>query len=146
MVDCDGNFINGFIERKSGGRMEGMISIEGIDLSPISAVMFKKENKNYLWIKRKDILEYDWERQCYKTRRREPYFEAYLEKMVNDNVVAYKGEFPFMMFRFSIVGIWDKVVGRDANRMNFFIERLPMDRQDIINGIYERRKNEQRRG
>lgn len=144
MVDCDGNYINGYIERKSGGRMEGVISIEGIDLSPITAVMFKKDGVNYLWLRRKDMLEYDDKQQVYITRKREPQWEAYLEKQLQDGTVAYKGEFPFMRFKFSIVGVWDKVIGRETSRMNFFVERLPMARQDIINGIYERRRNEQR--
>lgn len=135
MMGSNNDYINGYLERKSGGRYEGELHIEGIDLSPITGVLFKQEGKNYLWLRRKDMLEYDIEQQRYITRKREPRWEAYLEKQVGDDAVAYKGEFPFMCLRFSITGLWDAVVGRERSRLNFYVERLPMERQDIINGI-----------
>lgn len=135
MIDSNGEYINGYIERKSNGAFEGKVSIEGIDLSPIAAVMFEDDGKNYLWLKRKDMLVYDAEQQRYLTRKREPQWEAYLEKQMQNNTVEYKGEFFFMCLRFSIVGVWDKILGKDKSRMNFFIERFPMSQQNIINGI-----------
>jgi hypothetical protein len=135
MIDSNGEYINGYIERKSNGAFEGKVSIEGIDLSPIAAVMFEDDGKNYLWLKRKDMLVYDAEQQRYLTRKREPQWEAYLEKQMQNNTVEYKGEFFFMCLRFSIVGVWDRILGKDKSRMNFFIERLPMSQQNIINGI-----------
>lgn len=138
MTNTKGEYINGYLERKSGGKYEGEISIEGISLSPIVGVMFKQDGKNYLWLRRKDMLVYNSEEQRYIKKKREPRWEAYLEKQMKDDVVAYKGEFPFLRFRFSIVGVWDSVIGRDKNRINFFVERLPMERQDIIHGINKR--------
>lgn len=135
MIDSNGEYINGYIERKSNGAFEGKVSIEGIDLSPIAAVMFEDDGKNYLWLKRKDMLVYDAEQQRYLTRKREPQWEAYLEKQMQNNTVEYKGEFFFMCLRFSIVGVWDRILGKDKSRMNFFIERFPMSQQNIINGI-----------
>lgn len=135
MIDGNGEYINGYIERKGNGAFEGKISIEGIDLSPIAAVMFEDDGKNYLWLKRKDMLVYDAEQQRYLTRKREPQWEAYLEKQMQNNTVEYKGEFFFMCLRFSIVGVWDRILGKDKSRMNFFIERFPMSQQNIINGI-----------
>lgn len=140
MKNTKGEYINGYLERKSGGKYEGEISIEGISLSPIVGVMFKQDGKNYLWLRRKDMLVYNSEEQRYIKKKREPRWEAYLEKQMKDDVVAYNGEFPFLRFRFSIVGVWDNVLGRDKNRINFFVERLPMERQDIIHGI--NKKNE----
>jgi hypothetical protein len=55
--------------------------------------------------------------------------------------VAYKGEFAFMRFRFSITGVWDKVLGKDKQRLNLFVERLPLPEQTIINSINEAKKN-----
>lgn len=132
MLNGNGEYINGYLERKSGGRYEGEIFVEGINLSPIQGVMFKQNDKNYLWLRRKDMLVYNADAQRYDTRKREPRWEAYLEKQVDGDVVAFKGEFPFMRLRFSIVGVWDYVLGRDKSRINFFIERLPMERQDLI--------------
>ena len=128
----NGEYINGYLERKSGGRYEGEMSIEGITLSPIVGVMFVQDDKNYLWLRRKDMLVYNPDEQRYIPRKREPRWEAYLEKQVDGNTVAYKGEFPFMRFRFSIEGVWDSVVGRDKNRINFFVERLPIEKQDLL--------------
>lgn len=139
MVSSNGQYINGYLERKVGGKYEGEISIEGISLSPISGVSFKQDGKMYLWLKRKDMLVYDPMTQSYSTRKKEPRWEAYLEKQMEGQTVAYKGEFLFMRFRFSIVGVWDSVLGKEKTRMNFFVERLPMDRQDIINGINQRK-------
>lgn len=138
MTGNNGEYINGYLERGAGGNYEGRISVEGIDLSPITGVMFKQDSKSYLWLRRKDILEYDYDQQRYISRKREPRWEAYLEKQMDGNVVAFKGEFLFMRFRFSITGVWDGVFGKDKSRINFFIDRVPMDRQDIIQGLSKR--------
>ncbi len=131
---------NGFIE-SGGDGYEGEISVEGINLSPIVGVMFKQEGSVYLWLKRKDMLVYNANEQRYTSRKKEPRWEAYLKKQMMDNTVAFKGEFVFMRFRFSIVGVWDKVFGHSKKRINFFVDRLPMDKQNIIQGI-RRRNNE----
>lgn len=138
MTGNNGEYINGYLERSAGGNYEGRISVEGIDLSPITGVMFKQDNKSYLWLRRKDILEYDYDQQRYISRKREPRWEAYLEKQMDGNVVAFKGEFLLMRFRFSITGVWDGVFGKDKSRINFFVDRVPMDRQDIIQGLSKR--------
>lgn len=138
MTGNNGEYINGYLERSVGGNYEGRISVEGIDLSPITGVMFKQDSKSYLWLRRKDILEYDYDQQRYISRKREPRWEAYLEKQMDGNVVAFKGEFLLMRFRFSITGVWDGVFGKDKSRINFFIDRVPMDRQDIIQGLSKR--------
>lgn len=132
-------YINGYVERKRDGRHEGSITVHGIDLSPIEATFFKDDGESYLWLKRKPIMEYDMESQSYTTRKRKPTFEAYLRKTVDDNVVAYKGVFMFMRFKFSIVGVWDNVLGREENRLNLFVERLPMEKQTILKDINGRR-------
>lgn len=134
----DNGYMNGFLERKSGGRYEGKLSIEGIDLSPIEGVYFQDGGKQYLWIKRKPLIEYDYESQTYKKRPREPRWETYLEKQVENNSVAYKGEFHLLHFRFSIVGTWDMVLGKDKQRLNLYVERMPMKEQTIIKNISER--------
>lgn len=140
MTNTNGEYINGYIERKSGGGYDGVLKIDSIDISPITAVAFKDEGKTYLWLKRKDMLVYDENTQQYLSRKREPRWEAYLEKQMDGSTIAYKGEFHFLMFKYEIVGIWDSVLGKEKSRMNFFVERLPMEKQDIINGINKRRK------
>lgn len=137
----DFSYINGQIERKQEGRYEGAVRIEGIDLTPVEATFFKDDNgDSYLWLKRKPIMEYDFESQTYTTRQRKPSFEAYLKKQINDSVVAYKGEFMFMRFKFSIVGIWDVVLGKENQRLNLFVERLPLSQQTILNDINQRKR------
>lgn len=140
-----GEYINGYIERNAGGEYLGEVKIEGIDLSPIIAQYFKQDGENYLWIRRKPLLEYDADTQKYTKREREPQFEAYLKKQLEDKTFAYVGEFIFMRFRFKIVGIWDTILGLDKKRLNLFIDRLPMSEQTIINGINERKKHENRK-
>jgi hypothetical protein len=135
------DYINGYIERQNGGTYEGRINIDGISLPAIIGVYFKDNGENYLWIKRKKVLEYDFESQTYKEREAKPQFEAYLKKQIDGNVVAYKGEFAFMRFKFSITGVWDKVLGKDKQRLNLFVERLPLAQQTIINSINQSRKN-----
>lgn len=140
----DNGYINGFIERNLNGTYTGQMFIEGINISPINGVYFKQDGENYLWLKRNKILEYNDTTMSYKERDAKPAWEAYLKKEVNNSAVAYKGEFMFMRFRFSIVGIWDKVLGTDKNhRLNLFVERLGIDKQNIINTINERKRNEQ---
>ena len=134
------DYINGYIERKVEGRCEGIISIDNVNLSPIEGTYFEQDGDKYLWLKRKPIMEYDFETQSYKTRHREPRWECYLKKDID----TYRGEFAFLRFRYSIVGIWDKVIGLDKGRMNFFVERLPMNEQTILNGINERKRNAKR--
>ena len=133
MMELD--YVSGYIERNKEGKYDGLLKVEGIDLSPIQAIMFNEGGKTYLWIKRKDVLEYDFETTRYIRRKREPRFEAYLEKIIDGNAVAYKGEFLFLRFRFSIVGVWDTVDGFDKGRLNLYVERLPQERQEIINAL-----------
>lgn len=137
---------DGYIERKNGGGYGGEIIIEGINLSPIDAVYFKDNGDNFLWLKRKSCLVYDFESQSYKTHELEPRWECYLKKEVDGDAVAYKGEFTFMRMKFSIKGVWDVVFGMDAkHRLNLFIERLPMNQQTIINGINEKKRENAKR-
>lgn len=138
----NGEYTNGYIERKAGGEYIGEIKVEGVNLSPIIGQYFKQDGENYLWLHRKPLLEYDMQTQKYNKREREPRFEVYLKKQANNDSFAYIGEFLFMRFKFKIVGVWDSIVGLDKKRLNFFIDRLPMSEQTIINGINERKKNE----
>lgn len=135
-------YTNGHIERKKDGRYEGEVNVEGIDLSPIVGTLFKKDTDTYLWLRRKDLLIYDDKTEKYVNRKREPRWEAYLKKQVDGNVIAYLGEFAFMHFKFSIKGVWDSVLGHSNSRMNFYVERLPMSKQTIINNINERKRKE----
>lgn len=133
-------YINGFVERKDGGRYEGNLTIDGVSLSPVEAVYFKDNGITYLWLKRKPILEYDSKTMKYTQRKREPQWEAYLQQQ--KGVVAYKGEFFFLRFKYSIIGIWDSVLGKEKQRLNLFVEKLPMSQQTIINKINERNSND----
>lgn len=143
---CNDDYINGFLERVGEGLYSGRLVIQGIDISPITGQYFIQDNNNYLWLKRKRILEYDEKTMTYKERESEPRFEAYLKKQVNMGAVAYKGEFVFMRFKFEITGIWDRVLGTDIkHRLNLYVDRLPTAKQSIINGIKERKRNEQDR-
>jgi hypothetical protein len=136
------DYINGYIQRSQGGSYDGKITIEGILLPAISAVFFKDNGENYLWLKRKRVLEYNFESQTYKEREARPQWECYLLKQLDGNTVAYKGEFAFLKFRYSIIGVWDKILGNDKQRLNLFVERLPMTEQTIINANNERKRNE----
>lgn len=141
MIEYYGDYINGYLERKQGGRYEGKITIEGINLSPIVGQYFKKDGKTYLWLKRKKLLEYNEATQTYNERERTPQWEAYLEKQLNDDTVVFKGEFLFLRFRFSIQGVWDKILGNEKQqRLNLFVERFPNAQQTIINEINERKQ------
>ena len=133
------DYINGYIQRSQGGSYDGKITIEGILLPAISAVFFKDDGENYLWLKRKNVLDYDHESQTYKEREAKPKWEAYLKKQLDGDTVAYKGEFFFMHFKYSIIGVWDKVLGNDKQRLNLFVERLPLSQQTIINSINEQK-------
>ena len=141
----DYGFTNGYIERRAGGRYEGGVSVQGIDLSPVEATFFNDGGDSYLWLKRKPVMEYDFESRSYITRQRRPSFEAYLKKQVDDGVVAYRGEFMFMRFRFSIVGVWDSVLGSDDKRLNLYVERLPASQQTILNDINRRKRDGDKR-
>lgn len=136
------DYVNGYVERTNDGKYTGCVTIEGIRLAPIEGVYFQKDNSTYLWLKRKRVLEYDDSTMSYSEREASPRWEAYMKKQAADNVVAYKGEFSFMRFRFSITGVWDRVLGTDSqHRLNLYVERLPSSEQTIINGINERKRN-----
>lgn len=138
------DYINGYIQRSQGGSYDGKITIEGILLPAISAVFFKDNGDNYLWLKRKNVLDYDNESHTYKEREATPPWEAYLRKQIDNDTVAYKGEFYFLRFKYSIVGVWDSILGKDKQRLNLFVERLPMQQQTIVNGINKRKQDERK--
>lgn len=138
----ESDYINGYIQRTKSGSYEGRVVIDGISLPEITAVYFKENSESYLWLKRKKVLDYDFDTQSYKEREAEPRWEAYLKKQLEGNTVAYKGEFMFLRFKYSIIGVWDKILGNDKQRLNLFIERLPMSEQTIINSNNERKRKE----
>lgn len=134
----DYDYVNGHVERKQGGRYEGNLTIDGVNISPIVGVYFDKDGSKYLWLKRKKIKEYDFNTHTYKEREARPFWEVYLKKeMGSDSIIAYRGEFIFLHFKYSIIGIWDKILGKEKQRLNLFVERLPMAQQTIINSINE---------
>lgn len=129
----ENTYANGYLERKTNGGYEGEISIEGVDLSPIVGIFFKEKGKQYLWLKRKKIVDYDHKQGIFVSRSPSPYWETYLG--TNSNQMSrYKGEFFFFHVKFNIYGIWDGI-DKKRNRMNFFIDRVPMSEQTIINNI-----------
>lgn len=135
-------YVNGHIERKRNGLYEGSVTIEGIELQGgITAVFFQENGENYLWLRRKRVLEYDDVHEIFKERDAKPQWEAYLKKQMDNDVVAYKGDFIFMRFKYSIVGVWDRILGKDNQRLNLYIERLPMAQQSIINNIRDNNTN-----
>lgn len=137
------NYVSdGFIQRKNGESFQGTLTIEGVNISPIEASFFSRNGTNYLWIKRKPILEYDNETKEYNKRERKPKWEAYLEKKVEDNTVKYVGSFYFLRLRYKIVGTWDNVFGIEKTRLNLYVDRYPIEKQIIINKAIER-NNEQ---
>lgn len=138
------DYVNGYIQRMRDGSYKGAITIDGVTLEGnIDGTYFKQDGKSYLWLRRSPMMEYDFDSQSYKTRKREPQWEAYLEKQSDNGTISYKGEFTFLRFKYSIVGIWDRVLGTDkTHRLNLFVERLPMNSQTIVNNINERKRKE----
>lgn len=137
------DYINGYIERKKNGLYSGAISIDGIDLGDIDCSFLQENGKKYLWLKRHPILEYDDETLSYKKRNRRPMWEVYMEKQYDNGIVAYRGEFTFFRFKYAIVGIWEKTYGGPSQqKMNLYVDRLPMSKQTIINRINDRKRNE----
>ena len=132
----------GYIERGQNGRYGGKVNIEGVVLDGVVGVYFKKDGDSYLWLRRDKVLEYDDKTMTYKEREARPQWEAYLKKQLEDDTVAYKGEFNFLRFRFSIVGVWDRILGNDKRqRLNLYVERLPTSHQNIINAINKAKQN-----
>ena len=140
----DNGYVNGFLERKSNGEYQGNLTIDGVNISPIIGQYFKQDNEVYLWLRRKNILEYDDISMSYNEKDVQPRWECYLKKQVDKNMIAYKGTFFFMRFSFEIIGIWDRVLGNDKHhRLNLYVDRLPMAQQSIINNINKRKRDEQ---
>lgn len=133
------DFIDGYVEKDQDGTYGGKIKIDGVDLSPICASLFKENGVPYLWLRRKPIMDYDAASSSYKTRAREPQWESYLKK---DGVSGmYKGVFVFLRFKYSITGIWDSSFGMDSQqRLNLFVERLPISEQTILQSINQRKR------
>lgn len=144
MVEYD-DFQDGYLERCPDGTYKGRISVDGVNIPSIIGHYFSKDGDVYLWLRRSRILEYDDREMVYKERNAQPRFEAYLKKMVEENAVAFKGVFAFLRFRYSVTGVWDRVLGSDRRRrLNLYVEKLPDNEQTIINGIKERKRNENR--
>lgn len=142
MSDYDG-YVNGHIERDSYGNYTGMLTVEGINLSPLEGQYFKKDGDMYLYMKRKPIMEYDYDLGKYNQRERRPQVQIYMKKQVGgDGVVAYKGDFMFMRFKFIITGVWDAILGKERNRLNLFVERAPRNEQTLLQSIVERKKRQ----
>ena len=134
----ENGYTNGYIERRQGGRYDGRLTIEGVDISPIDAMFFRDKEKqsDYLWLKRKPMLDYDDQQHKYVQRQRKPIWEAYLKKS-KDGSIAYRGTFAFLRFRYEIYAQWDRDITQDDKfkRLNLYVERLPMNEQTIINQI-----------
>lgn len=131
---------NGFLQRHNG-EIVGELIIDDVNLSPIEGKLFvnPKDAKQYLWIKRKQIIEYDDKTHSYIKREREPRWQVYMQK-VESNSTPYVGEFTFLHFKYKIEAVWDLTdYGKSKKRINLYIERLPYEKQTIINEISKRR-------
>ena len=135
-----GDVVNGFVERKADGSFAGKITIDGVLLPSITASYFEKDGQTYVWLRRTDVMDYDFDTGKYVRRKAEPQWESYLKKQNEGQTVAFTGEFVFMKFVYSICGIWDRILGTDKNRLNLFVERKPMSEQRILLGINKKRK------
>lgn len=86
-------------------------------------------------------MEFNYAEQRYITRERRPQVPIYMKKQVDsDGVVAFKGDFMFMRFKFNIVGVWDAILGKETNRLNLYVERAPRNEQTLLQSINERNK------
>lgn len=126
----------GYIEIVKG-ECVGELSIDGVDISPITGYYFKYQGTSWLWVKRKRILEYSFETNEYKSKSPTPMFEVYMQKETKkQSTIAYKGTFIFFKFKYKIFGIWDtNEKNKKKQRLNLYVERLPMEEQNIINNI-----------
>lgn len=132
----------GYIERSRGGYV-GELNIDGVDISPISAVYFKDNGTHWLWLKRKKIMEYSFETGEYTARAPSPAFEAYLVKAKsNQKEYAYKGDFVFFRFKYTIFGVWDEMM-KKTDRLNLYIERKPIEEQNILKRLNAIKNGEQ---
>ena len=122
----------GYIELTSGVYV-GELSIDGVNISPIVGYFFKDKGTQWLWIKRKRILEYDIESGQYLTKNPTPQFEAYLKKQGIGKNVAYQGNFVFFKFKYTMSALWD--TNGKKTKLNLCVERLPMKEQNILNTI-----------
>lgn len=129
--------VNGFLKRNRDKKHEGSLNIDGVDISPIEGMYFVQNNKQYLWLKRKPMLVYDEKTMSYKTKTKEPRWECYLTKQIGGSI-DYRGTFMFLRFKYSIVGIWDSVF----DRLNLYVDRLPINEQTIIKEINSNKKTE----
>lgn len=114
------------------GEYVGELVIDGVDISPITGFFFKDKGTQWLWIKRKRLLEYDFETNEFRTKNPTPQFEAYLKKQ-NNGRVAYQGNFIFFKFKYLITAIWED--GNKKGKLELFVERLPNEQQNILNNI-----------
>ena len=135
-------YISGYLQRRGDGEYVGELRIDGIDLSPITGVYFKRDGVTHLWLKRCKVIEYNMNTNEYVRRDARPRWETYLVKRADGGAVAFYGEFTFFHFKYSIKGVWDEVLGNEkVSRLNLYVERLPINQQTIINNIHNRKNN-----
>lgn len=125
----------GYIELSKGDYV-GELSIDGVNISPIIGLLFKDNGKSWLWLKRKKILEYDFQKGEYYSRTPTPIFEVYLKRKTTNGKISYYGEFVFFKFKYSIVGMWSS-----NKRIELYIDRLPDNEQKIVNRLKEINEN-----
>lgn len=130
----------GFLERTKDGNFDGEINIEGVDLSPITGVFFEEGKEKFLWLRRRPLLVYDYEHNGYLKRPREPRWETYLTKKAIDGTSIYKGTCFLLHIKYELSAIWDGIL---KSRMNLYIERLPLEKQNIINSIRDKNNGEE---
>lgn len=125
----------GYIELSKGDYV-GELSIDGVNISPIIGLLFKDNGKSWLWLKRKKILEYDFQKCEYYSRTPTPIFEVYLKRKTTNGKISYYGEFVFFKFKYSIVGMWSS-----TKRIELYVDRLPDNEQKIVNRLKEINEN-----
>lgn len=125
------NCNSGSIE-KTKGEYIGTLNIDGVDISPIVAYFFTKNHIKWLWIKRRQILEYDIDNNVFTKKNPTPKFEVYMKKQQHGNI-AYKGEFVFFKFKYDIFAIWHESNGKE--KLELYVERVPKENQNILNSI-----------
>ena len=74
------------------------------------------------------------ESQQFVSKEQKPRWEVYMRR-VDGKPYSFYGTFMFLRFKYAIYGVWDRNEDTKKERLNFFVDRLDMKDQDIIQKI-----------
>ena len=125
----------GLVTRTNNGYI-GRLNIENV-IFDIQTTFWSDKSPNYIWVQRPKEKNFDEKTKTFMDYIPKPFFECYAYKAKKNDIMAYRGDFMFVGFKYELIAWYED---KNGHQMNFEVERSKS--QPILNRLNEINKEQ----